>query len=159
MNELTCRVLVFFKYTTACFTASPSGESTAPFTLRVWSDPFFFACARTAGAHRNNTAKHPAKNLFTRFSLLTGATATRRVASMEVRLLPVFFLFFLFFVVLEEVFVFVFFFQIFRRFDFQRIDPRHPQVRSTLVATDGVAFFDILFVHINRATAFRALEH
>src|ERR1035438_1022616 len=161
MNELTCRVLVFFKYTTACFTATPSAENTAPFTLRVWSDPFFFfSCARTADAHRNKTTKKPAKNLPTRFSLPTGATPTRRVASVDARLLPVFVLFFLFFfVVLEEVVVFVFLFQLFRRFHFQRTDPRYPQVRSTLVATDGVAFFDILCVHINRATAYRALEH
>jgi hypothetical protein len=43
-------------------------------------------------------------------------------------------------------------FDLFSRFEFQGIGADDFQVRSTLIATDGVAFVDVFFIHIDLAS-------
>jgi len=74
------------------------------------------------------------------------------------RLLP-FLVGFFFLVVLQKIVIVLVFIEIFRRLQFQRIGAYDSQVRATLIATNGVAFVDVFFVHIDQALAFRTSDH
>src|ERR1017187_575681 len=146
MNERICRVLVFFNCTTAPFTASPWALVTTPCTERMLAFSSFFA-AHAAPAESSNAHAATAKNRW-----LAGETR-----SCDIALLPVLFGFFLVRVLLE-VLVFVLL-QFFGGFQFEGVGPDYLQVRSTLVATDGVAFVHIFFIDINGPVAYRACNH
>src|ERR1035438_5585048 len=137
MNERICSVLVFFNCTTAPFTASPCALFTTRCTERKLAFSSFFAAH---AAPPNSSSAHAA------------AAKSRRIAEspkfLDIALLPV----------LLEVFVFRLL-QFLGGFQFERVGPDHLQVRSTLVATDGVAFVHIFFIHIDGPVAYRACNH
>src|SRR5947207_13509678 len=71
-----------------------------------------------------------------------------------------FFVRFFLFVFLEGLLVFVLvFIQFFNRRQFQRGGSHYLEGRAALIATDGVAFIYIFFIHIDSALTSRTCDH
>src|SRR6516164_8357082 len=58
-----------------------------------------------------------------------------------------------------SLFLFVVIVGVVGRFQLQRLRPNHFQSRATFIATDGVAFIHIFFIHVDYALAFRTRDH
>src|ERR1035438_6959579 len=64
-----------------------------------------------------------------------------------------------FFVVQEAFFVLVVFLHFLGCFQLQRTRAHHSQVGPALVTTDGIAFVDVFFFHIDCALTYRTCDH
>src|SRR5579885_3622810 len=145
MKERICRVLVFLSWTTAPMTGMSSAVVTTPCTVRVSADSsaFFLPWARRPAAETRTTRENARKRL----AVMGVSTRYDGGAARSVSSLPVLLIFFFLF------------FQILRRFDLQRVGAYDPEIRPTLVTTDGVALVYILFIDIDCALAHGTRNH